>query len=41
MHDAGLNGMPRRIPDYPTRFLDFMKLSSYGSFLYYNWFICF
>lgn len=33
MHDAGLQGMPRRIPDYPTRFLSFMNWSSYGSFL--------
>ena len=33
MHFSGLNGMPRRIPDYPDVFWLWNSIASYGSFL--------
>jgi cytochrome c oxidase subunit 1 len=33
-HFLGLAGMLRRIPDYPTQFVDFNMLSSVGAFIF-------
>lgn len=33
MHWLGLNGMPRRIPDYPTAFASWNLICSYGAYI--------
>lgn len=33
MHFLGLSGMPRRIPDYPTMFVEFNAIASLGSII--------
>ncbi len=42
MHFLGLQGMPRRIPDYPDAFAFFNQIASYGAYLGYGatlWFV--
>jgi len=34
-HFVGLAGMPRRVPDYATQFIDFNVISTWGAFLYF------